>query len=159
MKKYLKDLASKKPIPGGGSASALVGALGAGLIEKTCNLTVGKEKYKSVEKEIKEILKKVKTARKKLEKLIKEDSVYYLKFIKALRLPKDTETQAYKRQIAVKKADARARIAPREIKKICESLLPYCDALEKKGNRMLVGDVKCARILIEAAGKAAENFV
>ena len=118
-----------------------------------------KEKYRPVEKEIKAALKKLNSLRKHLEELIKEDSVYYLKLIKAYRLPKDTAEKAKKRQIAVKKAGVEARKAPGKIKDICESLLPYCDVLEKKGNQPLVGDVRCARELLKAAGKGAENFV
>ena len=53
LKKYIDDLADKKPAPGGGCAAALVASLGVGLLSMVANFTIGKEKYKAFENEIK----------------------------------------------------------------------------------------------------------
>ena len=70
IKKYVEDLASKKPTPGGGSAAAVSGAVGVALLEMVCNFTLGKEKYKDVEKEMKSHLANLKKLRDSFEKLI-----------------------------------------------------------------------------------------
>ena len=63
LKKYLDDLASNKPAPGGGSAAALTAAAGVALISMVANFTLGKEKYKSVEAKIKEVLQEAENLR------------------------------------------------------------------------------------------------
>ena len=73
LKEYLDALASGKPTPGGGSAAALVGALGTGLLSMVANFTIGREKYKSVEEEIKEGLQNCERIRNRLLALVHED--------------------------------------------------------------------------------------
>jgi len=50
---FVEVLASKAPVPGGGGASALVGAVGTALGNMVGSLTVGKKKYADVEAESK----------------------------------------------------------------------------------------------------------
>ena len=52
IKDFVSELSSKAPVPGGGGASALAGALGAALGNMVCSLTVGKKKYRDVEEDI-----------------------------------------------------------------------------------------------------------
>jgi len=156
---YLKDLASAGPVPGGGSASALVAALGAGLLEKACNLTIGKERFKPVEAEFKQALKIIKPIRKRLEELIELDMSAYLPVAKAYKMPKDTEQQKLKRKKQIQRAEENAKKVPQEIMKLSVELLQYCDSIEKKGNQFLAGDVRCAKVLLEAASRSTENFI
>jgi len=67
---FLDELASNSPTPGGGSAAALAGALGAGLISMVGNLTVGKKKYEDVEEDIKKIISSSEKLRYELSQLI-----------------------------------------------------------------------------------------
>lgn len=98
---YLKKLSSGSPVPGGGSAAALVGALGAALLCKVANFTAGKEKYKNVEKEIKDILRRAEKIRKTLLNLCSEDAVAYKKLSDSFKLPK-SEERTKKLQVALK---------------------------------------------------------
>ncbi|MBM3248132.1 MAG: cyclodeaminase/cyclohydrolase family protein, partial [Candidatus Omnitrophica bacterium] len=82
IKKYLDDLAAKKPAPGGGSAAALAAALGAALLSMVANFTVGKDKYKQFEQEIKGTLKKSEKIRKNLLELVDLDVITYNKVAK-----------------------------------------------------------------------------
>ncbi len=157
--KYLQDLASDKPVPGGGTSSALAGALGAALMEKVCNFTVGREKYKSAEKDIIQILKKATLARKRLVQLIELDKRAFLPVVKAYKLPKDTDEQKAARKDRIKQAGKEASKVPQEIMQICSEVMVYCDKLEKEGNQLFVSDIRCARELLKAAGSAAGNFV
>lgn len=155
---YLEQLASNEPVPGGGSAAALVGALGAALLEKACNLTVGKERFKAVEKDILGILKKATAARHRLNELIDLDKKVYLAVAEACKLPKDTEQQKAARKQAIQKATDEARKVPQEVRVLCDGLISHCAELEIKGNPLLAGDVRCAKELLTAASRAAINF-
>ena len=73
LKKYLDDLAARLPAPGGGSAAALTAAAGAALISMVANFTIGKEKYKSAEEEIGNVLSSAEDLRRKLTNLVDED--------------------------------------------------------------------------------------
>ncbi|HET7210605.1 MAG TPA: cyclodeaminase/cyclohydrolase family protein, partial [Methyloceanibacter sp.] len=55
---FLDALASSGATPGGGSAAAIIGAMGAALVSMVCNLTIGKKKYAEVEGEMKDVLAK-----------------------------------------------------------------------------------------------------
>ncbi|SIR52660.1 cyclodeaminase/cyclohydrolase family protein [Halanaerobium kushneri] len=74
IEEFLDDLSSKNSIPGGGSAAALSGALNAAVISFIANLTIGKEKYKEVEAEAKEILTESEELKKEMLLMIDQDS-------------------------------------------------------------------------------------
>ena len=56
IKEYLHETASSKPVPGGGSAAALGASLAAGLVEMVAGLTVGRNGFEAVDRQMKEIL-------------------------------------------------------------------------------------------------------
>ena len=159
IKRHINNLASMKPVPGGGSASALAGALGAGLIEKTCNFTIGREKYKAAENVMRSILKDATVARKRLIELIELDKKAFLPVAKAYKLPKNTDEQKAIRKQTIDEANKEAAKVPQEIMKICNKTLIYCDKLEKEGNQLFVSDVRCARELLKATIESAKNFM
>jgi len=77
VKKYIEELAAKQPTPGGGSAAALSGALGAALLEMVCNFTVGNKKYKDIEEAIANYLISIKKIRAEFLILVDEDAKVY----------------------------------------------------------------------------------
>ncbi|MBI2673595.1 cyclodeaminase/cyclohydrolase family protein [Candidatus Woesearchaeota archaeon] len=83
---YLDQVASKNPAPGGGSVAALAGVFAASLVSKLCNLTIGREKYKQYEEELKEILFDSENLRKDLQILAEEDTRAYIKMFEAGKL-------------------------------------------------------------------------
>ena len=87
---FLKELASKAPVPGGGGVSALLGSLSAALASMVSNLTTGKKKYAAYEDDIQEILKKAEISREKLYALIEADAKAFEPLSKVYKLPKDT---------------------------------------------------------------------
>ena len=119
IKKYVKELGSRRPTPGGGSASALAGALGAALIEKVCNFTIGKDKFKPVEADMRRILEDATIARKRFLQLIELDKKAFMPVAKAYKLPKDTEEQKAVRKQKIDEEMKKASVVPLEIKKIC----------------------------------------
>lgn len=82
IKQFLEELASKKPAPGGGSASALAGAMAAALVHKVALLTIGREKYKMVEEEFKRLKKQTSKLEGELIRLADEDTKAFMEVIR-----------------------------------------------------------------------------
>lgn len=155
LKKYLDDLASNKPAPGGGSAAALTAATGAALISMVANFTVGKEKYKSVEGEIKGVLSQAESLRQKLMNLVDEDVAAYKKISAAFKLPKDNPEDKRKRSEAIQQALKEVLVPPLEVCKCCQKASELCTVLAEKGNLNLISDVGVAVSLLDSAFQSA----
>ena len=132
LKQYLDDLAAKLPAPGGGSASAMNGALGAALISMVCNFTLGKEKYRSVQAELEHIINQSEQLREELLELV------------------DLDVEAYN-----SKDIDRCLNVPKRICECCLEAMHLCPVLAKKGNPNLASDVWCAAILLESGFSSA----
>ena len=65
---FTAALSSKAAVPGGGGASALVGAVGVSLAAMVGNLTTGKKKYAQYEDDIQRILAEAEALRKELDR-------------------------------------------------------------------------------------------
>lgn len=156
---FLNDLASDSPAPGGGSAAALGGAIGAALTSMVANLTVGKEKYKDNWPVVEKVLAKIGPIREELTKLMDEDTAAFNAFMDAVRMKKDTEDQ----KAARKKAMAEATIKTTEVplltlEKCVEMAELALDAL-KYGNPNAASDAGSAIFFAFAAVKAASYNV
>ena len=101
---FLERLASKEPVPGGGGAAALGGAIGAALTSMVANLTVGKEKFLSVEGEMIRLAAASKYLRKELLQLVQEDASVFEAFMKCYKMPKATDLEKELRQIKIQEA-------------------------------------------------------
>ena len=105
--KFLAELASKAPTPGGGGTAALVGAAGVALGNMVGNLTTGKKKYAAVEADIQALNTKADALRKELEALVQADADAFAPLAAAYGLPKDTPEQAAHKAAVLEKAAAR----------------------------------------------------
>ena len=90
---FVEVLASKAPVPGGGGASALVGAVGTALGNMVGSLTVGKKKYADVEEEMWELKGKCDQLQKDFLRLIERDAEVFEPLSKAYGMPKETEEE------------------------------------------------------------------
>lgn len=142
---YIDDLAAKKPAPGGGSAAALVGATGVALLSMVGNFTIGKEKYRQFEPQIKKILKASEQIRKKLLELVDLDVIMYLNLVKNKK----------KSHSLYQKSLKQATNVPVNIAQYSFEALNLCPILEKKGNKYLISDCYVADALLRAAIKSA----
>lgn len=104
MKQFIADLASKEPAPGGGAASALVGAIGTALASMVANLTLGREKFKDQEPLMQELLKEAQELQDRLVSLVEEDSEAYNKVTAVFKMPKSTLEEKAARQAALQEA-------------------------------------------------------
>ena len=90
---FVEETASKASVPGGGSVSAMVGALGAALMEMVANLTIGKETYAGVQEEMQALAAEGAALHEELLAGIKKDSESFNGYMRALKLPKETEEE------------------------------------------------------------------
>lgn len=141
IQEFLDVLSSKEPVPGGGGASALAGALGNALGQMVANLTIGKKKYALVEDEIKELAERMKGIQGQFSALADQDAKVFAPLAKCYSLPSGTEEEkAYKAEVM----EARlldASLVPMEIMDKASEMLEIMDILADKGSRMAVSDV------------------
>ena len=141
IQEFLDVLSSKEPVPGGGGASALAGALGNALGQMVSNLTIGKKKYALVEDEIKELAERMKGIQGQFTALADQDAKVFAPLAKCYSLPSGTEEEkAYKAEVM----EARlldASLVPMEIMEKAAEMLEIMDILADKGSRMAVSDV------------------
>ena len=102
---FLDELASKASTPGGGSAAAIMGAMGAALASMVCNLTLGKKGYEEVEGEMQALLEKSEALRATLTDMVRADVEVFDQVMAAYGMPKDTDEQKAKRSEAVRAGD------------------------------------------------------
>jgi len=155
LKSFIDNTAKGTPTPGGGSVAALVGSLGAALLCMVGNFTIGKPKYKSVEKDVKEILAEADKLKESLFVLIREDMEAYEKFSRASQMPKDTPLMREKRKQVLQKTLKEAAEVPWRISQASLQVIELAEKLLPKGNPNLITDVGVGVLLAEAALKSA----
>ncbi len=141
---YTGDLASGKPAPGGGSAAALVGALGAALNSMVANFTVGREKFANVAADMQRLLARSEELRAALQRLTQADTEAYGGVAAAQKMPRDTAEQKAARTTAVQTALKAAAEVPREAVRAAYGVLEVAAELVEKGNPNLITDVGVA---------------
>lgn len=152
---FLDELASSAPAPGGGSAAALAGAIGAALVSMVANLTVGKKDYANVQDDIQRLLGQSEGLRHKCQELLDADVAAYTEVSKVYKMPRDTEEAKAARGEAMQKALKNATAVPMELGEVCVEILKLCPEATEKGNVRAVSDVGVAALMAEAALRAA----
>lgn len=150
-RKLIAVSASDAPTPGGGSVSAMVGALGVSMAAMVGNLTYGKPKYAEVENDVKEITGRAYFIISRLEKLVMADIAAFGKFMDAYRLPKKSDQEKALRDEAVQKALKTATKEPMEIARTLLEAMEITERLSKIGNKMAISDAGVAAYVCEAA--------
>ena len=151
----LTAFASDAPTPGGGSAAALAGAMGAALAEMVASLTLSKEKYAASHEAVRPIAGLARRTRQELQRLAHEDSEAYDSVVAARRLPKDTPDQERFRAKRTSEANRIAAEVPMRTARAAVRLLGAMPELAKKGNPNAASDAGAAALLLEAATHAA----
>ena len=116
---FLDDLAGKAPTPGGGSAAALIGALGAALVSMVSNLTIGKANYAAVEPEMRELLAHAETIRRQLLDAMAADIRVFSLVMAAYALPRTPESATATRTAAIQSALRSATEVPLICARLC----------------------------------------
>nr|WP_307998751.1 cyclodeaminase/cyclohydrolase family protein [uncultured Merdimonas sp.] len=152
---FLEVLSSKEPVPGGGGASAAVGAFGAALGMMVTNLTVGKKKYADVEEEIIGIRGRLKEIRDRLIGLTDQDAKAFEPLSRAYGMPKDTEEERIEKERVMEQALYEASVVPLQIMETVGEAMKELEILEKKGSRIAVSDVGVGILFAQAALEGA----
>lgn len=152
---FLEQLSSSAPIPGGGGASAAVGAFASALGLMVTNLTVGKMKYADVEEEILEIREKLEQKKQDLVRMVDEDAEAFEPLAKAYRMPKETEEEQAEKEKVMEAALKNAAEAPLCIMKTIVDTMEMIRVLGGKGSRLAVSDAGVAILFAQAALEGA----
>lgn len=151
LQEFLTVLSSKAPVPGGGGASAVGGAVGAALGQMVINLTVGKKRYADVEEEMLVLLDRMEELKGRLLDLADQDAEVFAPLAAAYSLPSQTEEEkAQKEQVMEERLLAASQV-PLEIMETSFQALDILEVLAAKGSRMAVSDVGVGVSLIRAA--------
>lgn len=153
--KFLEELSSKAPVPGGGGASAAVGAFGAALGMMVANLTVGKKKYAAVEEEILAAREELERLRDRLVTLTDRDAQAFEPLSRAYGLPKNTEEEKAAREKIMESALYEASVVPMEIMETVLSSMDLLETLGEKGSRLALSDVGVGILFAQAALEGA----
>lgn len=138
---FLAQLSSKAPVPGGGGASAIGGAMGNALGPMVANLTVGKKKYAQAEDEILLLKERMEALQEDFAYLADRDGEVFAPLAAAYGLPGGTEEEkAYKAAVMEENLLA-ASLVPVDMMKKAMEMLDILEALAEKGSRMAVSDV------------------
>ena len=151
----LERLASSAPVPGGGSAAALAGAMGASLVSMVAALTVGREAYVQVDVAAREIGQSADSLRQELVDLAEQDSAAYRAFVSARGLPRETDAQRAARASAMQDASKRSTEAPLRTARVAREALELARRIAPIGNRNAVSDAGVAAQLLSAAVRGA----
>ena len=152
---FLEVLSSAEPVPGGGGASAAVGAFASALGMMVANLTVGKKKYADVEEEIIEIRSHLEELREELVKLTDKDAEAFETLSRAYGLPKETQEQKEEKERIMEKALYEASVVPLQIMQTVFHVMEYLKVLGEKGSKIAVSDVGVAVLFARAALEGA----
>ena len=152
---FVDVLGSKAPVPGGGGASALVGAVGTALGNMVGSLTVGKKKYAAVEEEMYELKAKCDTLQKELLALIERDAEVFEPLAKAYGMPRDTEEEKAEkaRVMAIVLKDACS--VPMEIMEKCCMAIEIIREFAAKGSALAISDAGVGAAFCKAALQGA----
>ena len=157
--RYLDDLASALPAPGGGSTAALSGAMGAALASMVCRITLGKDAYADVYQEIEELLQKTEFLRNRFQQLLQEDIEAYGHLATSYKLPRETSEERKYRTDMIQKQLVKAALVPLEVVERAAKLMKSCKRIAEIANVTVLSDVTTGAILASCSGKSAASMV
>ena len=152
---YLKEVASKAPIPGGGGASAVAGALAAALSSMVCNLTVGKKSYIVVEDDVKKILESMNSHIDSFLKLADKDAEVFYPLSQAYGFKPKDEKEKSEHEKNMERLLLGAAMIPLEVMKEARGMLDDIKFLAKNGSKLAVSDAGVAVSLLRSAVSGA----
>lgn len=154
-REFTEDTASKHPVPGGGSVSALVGALGVSLGTMVGNLTVGKKRYADVEAEMKVLIEESEKLRLELLELVQKDIDIFRPLSELYGMKAESDEEKAKKEKLKEEALEEACRIPLDIMKKCSQAIKLSGIFAEKGSRTVISDAGANAILCKAALQAA----
>ncbi len=155
-REFLDMLASRAPVPGGGGASALAGALGMALGSMVGNLTLNKKKYENVQDDIQGILGRASALQQELLVLVEKDAEVFAPLARVYGLPKGTEEEKKIRKEEMEAALGNACSVPMKIMEKCLECIDLHEELSEKGTKMAISDIGVGVLLCKSALMGAQ---
>lgn len=140
VEKFLDELASGNPTPGGGSAAAIMGAMGAALVSMVCNVTIGKKGYEAVEAEMKAVREESEHVRRRLTAMVAEDIAAFDSIMSAYKLPKASDDEKARRAAAIQVGLRRATEAPLDCARACAEVIALSRRASEQGYLNVISD-------------------
>lgn len=158
---FTELLGSKSPVPGGGGASALAGAIGAALGAMVGSLTIGKKKYAAVEKDMIALTTEANRLREEFLALVDQDAEAFRPLSRAYAMPHETEAEKTRKAQVMEKALRGACDVPLEIMRKCAEAIRLMQDFAEKGSRLAVSDAGVGAAMCRAAleGAALNVFI
>jgi len=152
---FLDALASQAATPGGGSAAAIIGAMGAALVSMVCNLTIGKKKYADVEDEMTNVLNEAERLRRALTDMIQDDVQAFDAVMGAYGMAKETDAEKALRSDAIQVALKQATVVPLACCKVAREVIDLAGVAAEKGNLNVISDAGVGVLAAYAALRSA----
>jgi formiminotetrahydrofolate cyclodeaminase len=155
LNRFLDDLASAAPTPGGGSAAAIMGAMGAALVSMVCRLTIGKKDYEAVEAQMRQALGEAETLRARLTAMVADDVQAFDALMAAYKLPKASEPEKAARTQAIQAGLKQATDVPMACAEACAEVVGLAHRIAATGSRGVISDAGVAAVAAWAALRSA----
>ncbi len=152
---FLEQVAGPTPTPGGGTVSAVAGALGAALATMVANLTLGKKKYAAAEEAMRLIKREAAEGQRALLGLARRDSEAFDAVLKARRMPQGSPAEQAERETALATAELDATRVPLQTAEACLKVLELAERAARQGNVNAASDAGVAGLLAAAAAEGA----
>jgi formiminotetrahydrofolate cyclodeaminase len=152
---FLDELASGAPTPGGGSAAAIMGAMGAALVSMVCNVTIGKKGHEAVESEMKSVRDESERLRMRLTSMVAEDVAAFDGLMAAYRLPKISEDEKSRRAAAIQSSLRAATETPLACARACAGVVALSKRAGEKGYAGVISDAGVGVLAANTALRSA----
>lgn len=154
-REFVENTAGKTPVPGGGSVSALVGALGAALGRMVGSLTLGKKKYADVQAEMLELAREADSLQAELLELVQADIDIFRPLSELYSMKAETDIEKENKAALLEEALENACSVPISIMEKCGRAIELSKEFAAKGSRLAVSDAGASAIICKSALQAA----
>jgi formiminotetrahydrofolate cyclodeaminase len=153
--RFLDELASGAPTPGGGSAAAVMGAMGAGLVSMVCNVTLGKKGHDAVASELTAVRDQSEKLRRRLTAMIAEDIAAFDALMAAYRMPKLSDEEKACRADAIQLSLRAATTTPLDCAHACAEVIGLARRAGESGYAGVISDAGVGALAAHAALRSA----
>ncbi len=155
IEEFLERLAGADPTPGGGSAAAVMGAMGAALVSMVCNVSIGKKGCEAVGAELQAVHARSEALRLRLGAMVAEDVAAFDSLMAAYKLPKTSEHDKTRRSEAIQTGLRRATEVPLDCARVCAEVIGLARRASEHGYRGVISDGGVGAVAAHAAARSA----
>jgi formiminotetrahydrofolate cyclodeaminase len=152
---FLETLASGSPTPGGGSAAAIMGAMGAALVSMVCNVSFGKKGCEAAEPELRNMLVRSEELRRRLAAMVAEDIAAFDSLMASYKLAKSSDEEKSRRAETIQACLERATLVPLECARACSQVVGMAHRAADLGYKHVISDVGVGVAAADAALRSA----